>query len=95
MNTIRHFHEHQVFERSLNVAYVALIPEKTGAIELRDFRPISLIGGIYKIIAKLLAERLKRVINKLVDKQQMTFIKGKQIMDAALIANECGLKTSR
>lgn len=42
--------------------------KKTRAIELRDFRPISLIGGIYKIIAKLPSERLKRVISKLVDK---------------------------
>jgi len=56
---------------------------------LRDFRPISLITGVYKIIAKVLAERLKRVISKLVNKHQMDFIKGRQIMDAALIASEC------
>lgn len=89
MNTIRHFHEHQVFEKSLNATFVALIPKKTEAVELRDFRPISLIGGVYKIITKLLAERLKKVINKLVNKYQMAFIKGRQIMDAALIASEC------
>ena len=59
------------------------------ANELRDLRPISLIGGLYKIIAKLLAERLKKVISKLVNKHQMAFIKGRHIMDAALIASEC------
>jgi len=60
-----------------------------GVNDLRDFRPISLITGVYKIIAKVLAERLKGVISKLVNKHQMAFIKGSQIMDAALIASEC------
>lgn len=60
-----------------------------GANDLGDFRPISLITGLYKIIAKVLAERLKRVISKLLNKHRMAFIKGRQIMDAALIASEC------
>ncbi|XP_047261029.1 uncharacterized protein LOC124894378 [Capsicum annuum] len=68
---------------------VTLIPKKTEAVELKDFRPISLIGGVYKIIAKILAEGLKTMINKLVNKHQMAFIKGRQIMVVALIASEC------
>ncbi|WMV26358.1 hypothetical protein MTR67_019743 [Solanum verrucosum] len=43
---------------------------------------------MYKLLSKVLTERLKGVIGKLVDAQQMTFIKGRQIMDAVLIANE-------
>lgn len=89
MNTLQHFHSHQVFERSFNATYVALIPKKIGVAALRDYRPINLISGVYKIIAKVLTERLKRVVNKLVNTHQMTFIKGRQIMDAAFIANEC------
>ncbi|XP_049391646.1 uncharacterized protein LOC125856127 [Solanum stenotomum] len=58
-------------------------------MELRDFRPISLISGVYKVFGKLLAERLKKVISKLVNNHQMTFIQGRQIMDAALITSEC------
>uniref|UniRef100_A0A1S3X514 Reverse transcriptase domain-containing protein n=1 Tax=Nicotiana tabacum TaxID=4097 RepID=A0A1S3X514_TOBAC len=53
-----------------------------------DFRPISLIGSFYKLLSKVLTERLKRVVGKIVDAQQMTFIKGRQIIDAVLIANE-------
>ena len=40
--------------------FVSLIPKKLGASELKDFRLISLIIGIYKVLAKILAERLKR-----------------------------------
>ncbi|XP_075111257.1 uncharacterized protein LOC142181712 [Nicotiana tabacum] len=82
------FHSQEMFEKSFNATYIALIPKKTGAQELRDFRPISLIESFYKLLSKVLTERLKRVVGKLVDAQQMAFIKGRQIMDAVLIANE-------
>lgn len=86
---VQHFHEKGTFEKCFNATLVALIPKKVGANELKDFIPISLIGSFYKIMSKILAERLKKVIGKLVDTQPMAFIKGKQIMDAMLIANEC------
>lgn len=58
-------------------------------MDLKDYTPISLIGSVYKIISKVLTQRPKTVINKLVDTQQMAFIKGRKIIDAALIANVC------
>lgn len=45
-------------KRSFNVTFVALILKKTRAIGLNDYRPISLIGGVSKIIARLLVGRL-------------------------------------
>jgi hypothetical protein len=69
------FHEHCQFERSLNATFVALIPKKHGANELRDFRPISLVGGLYKIIAKLLANRLSVVLGKIISPSQNAFVK--------------------
>lgn len=88
-NTVHDFHVNQRTERSFNATYAAFIPKKAGASKLKDFRPISLITGIYKVIAKILAERLKKVVDRLVNKHQMAFIKGRQIMGAALIASEC------
>lgn len=88
MKAFHNFHEHGFFEKSFNATFIALIPKKKGAKELRDFRPISLIGSVYKLFSKVLTERLKGVISKLVYGQQMDFIKGRQIMDAVLVANE-------
>ena len=43
---------------------------------------------MYKIFSKVLTERLKKVMYKHVGSQQLAFIKGRQIMDVVLIANE-------
>ena len=43
------FHGGYSFEKSLNATFVSLIPKKTEAMEIKDFRPISLVGGVYKI----------------------------------------------
>lgn len=59
---IQNFHK-KYFEKSLNATYVALIPNKVETEELKDFKPISLIGGgvggFYKIITKHLAKTQK------------------------------------
>lgn len=68
---------------------MALIPKKDGAKDLKDFRPISFIVSAYKLISKSLTERLKKVMYKLVDTQQMAFLRGRQITDAVFIANVC------
>lgn len=82
------FYKKGSFARSLNSTFIALIPKKKGAEEIKDFRPISLLGSVYKIFSKLMAGRLKKVINSLISPNQNAFIKGRQITDAALVANE-------
>nr|GEV18835.1 ADP-ribosylation factor 2-like [Tanacetum cinerariifolium] len=57
-------------------------------IHIKDFRPISLIGVHYKIIAKILANRLSKLIDKIVSKEQTAFIAGRQILDGPLILSE-------
>ena len=72
MTVLHYFHELNSFEKSLNATFVALIPKKTAAVEVKDFRPISLVGGIYKILAKMLANRL--VLPKIISTSQNAFV---------------------
>ena len=72
---MKEFHEHGRFVRSLNSIFLVLIPKKAGVEDLRDFRPISLVGGLYKLLAKVLANRLKKAVGKVVSSAQNAFMR--------------------
>jgi len=67
------FYQHCKFEKSLNVIFIVLIPKKNDASNIRDFRPISLVGSIYKTLAKVLANRLKVVLDQLIHESYKIF----------------------
>jgi hypothetical protein len=71
------FHNSCQFEKSLNATFVSLIPKKADAVEVKDFRPISLVRGVYKIISKVLANRLKSVLGKIISSSQNAVIGGR------------------
>lgn len=52
--------------RGCNGAFIALIPKTENPQSFKDFRPISMVGCLYKIVAKLLARRLQRVMHHLI-----------------------------
>nr|GEX85411.1 putative RNA-directed DNA polymerase, eukaryota, reverse transcriptase zinc-binding domain protein [Tanacetum cinerariifolium] len=64
-----------------NSSFIALIPKTPGANMVKDFRPISLIGCMYKIIAKILMNRLIGVIGDIVNEVQSAFIADRKILD--------------
>ncbi|GJT19431.1 RNA-directed DNA polymerase, eukaryota, reverse transcriptase zinc-binding domain protein [Tanacetum coccineum] len=76
------------FPRGCNSSFIALILKVQDAKVVKDFRPISLIGIMYKIIAKVLANRLSIVIPNLISEAQSAFVFNRQILDGPFILNE-------
>ncbi|RVX18605.1 Transposon TX1 uncharacterized 149 kDa protein [Vitis vinifera] len=73
VDLFKEFYEQRSFVKSLNTTFLILIPKKRGAEDLGDFRPISLLGGLYKLLAKVLVNRLKKVLGKVVSVDQNAF----------------------
>ncbi|GJS69302.1 hypothetical protein Tco_0702143 [Tanacetum coccineum] len=68
------------FPKVCNSSFIALISKVHNAKFVTDFRPISLIGCQYKIIGKILANRLSGVIGSCINPVQSAFIKGRNIL---------------
>nr|GEX76094.1 RNA-directed DNA polymerase, eukaryota [Tanacetum cinerariifolium] len=82
------FFDHGFFLRGCNSSFIALIPKVTDTKFVTDFWPVSLIGSVYKVVTKILANRLAMVISDLVSNTQSAFIAGRQIHDGPFILNE-------
>ena len=83
MAVFKHFQRYSMFERSLDASFLSLIPKKNNAIDVKDFRPISLVGSVYKLLSKVLTNRLRVVLDCLISESQNSFISGRQILDCA------------
>jgi hypothetical protein len=69
------FHEQGKFVNCINSTFIVLILKRHGAKEIKDFRPISLVSGIYKIISKVLANRMRGVMDRVISKPQNAFVR--------------------
>ncbi|GJT35204.1 putative RNA-directed DNA polymerase, eukaryota, reverse transcriptase zinc-binding domain protein [Tanacetum coccineum] len=85
---VQEFSHTNIIPKGCNSSFIALIPKVSNAKIVSDFRPISLIGCQYKIISKILVNRLSKVIGNLISPVQTAFLKGRNILDGPLILNE-------
>ena len=82
------FHANEVLPKGMLAYFVTLIPKVSSPLELKDCRPISLLGCLYKLLAKVLARRLSAVMNSIISPNQSVFLKGRHLVDGVLVVNE-------
>ena len=76
---IEAFFEEEICLRSVNTSHITLIPKKDGPSTAADYRPISLLNTSFKLITKVLANRLQKIIRQIIHKNQYGFIKTRNI----------------
>jgi len=76
VQAIRNFHSTGFIPRGCNATFITLIPKKDNPSNLNEFRPISLVGCVYKILSKIIANRLKKVLPNIIDVNQSASLMG-------------------
>ncbi|KAL5563737.1 hypothetical protein UlMin_033484 [Ulmus minor] len=74
---------------SINETIITLIPKIKNPTQITEFWPISLCNVLYKIISKMLANRLRKVMDNIISEEQSAFIPGRLISDNDIIGFEC------
>jgi len=74
--------------RQINHTFIALIPKKENPSETQHFKPISLCTTVYKTISKIIVNRLRPLLDKLVSPVQSAFIPERSIHDNILLSHE-------
>ena len=64
LGVFNEFFENGIVNACTNSICICLIPKKVSSLKLKDYRPISLVTSLYKILAKVLASRLKEVMGE-------------------------------
>jgi hypothetical protein len=72
----------------LNEALITLLPKKVGAVDLEDFRPITLVHSFVHLLTKVMARHLAPRMNEVVGENQTAFIQGRCIQDNFLLVRE-------
>nr|KYP72194.1 Transposon TX1 uncharacterized [Cajanus cajan] len=85
---VQQFYENAKLPKGTNSSFISLISKVDNPMQLNDYRPISLVGCMYKLLAKTLARRLKVVLPSLVDEREMAFVEGRGLLQSAVILNE-------
>ena len=74
--------------QDVNHTFLVLIPKIDFPEKLKDFRPISLCNVIYKIVTKIVVNRIKPILSKVVSPNQCSFVPGRLSSDNIIVAQE-------
>ena len=87
-NLLSDLHRRGRINKEMNATFITLIPKVPNPVSLHDYRPISLVWCLYKLLAKILVNWLRRVIPLIISPFQGVFGAKRQILDGVLFANE-------
>ena len=82
------FYANEVLPKSFLSFFVTLIPKVSAPLSLNQYRPISLLGSLYKLFSKVLAKRLAKVINSIISISQSAFLKERHLVDGVLVTSQ-------
>ncbi|KAK3218614.1 hypothetical protein Dsin_012584 [Dipteronia sinensis] len=82
------YHKDSTIVKEMNITFIALILKCGKPETMKDFKPISLVGCIYKLLAKVLANCVKKVMNLVIGESQMAFVNDRQIEDSFVIVED-------
>ncbi|GJS62972.1 RNA-directed DNA polymerase, eukaryota [Tanacetum coccineum] len=85
---VKWFFDHNMFAKGCNSSFITLIPKINDPKFVNEYRPICLIGSLYKVVTKILAIRLGSVIDNLISEVQSAFLPKRQILDGPFVINE-------
>lgn len=72
------FHINGILAKGMNYTFIGLIPKVENPQRLGGFRPILVVGRLYKVLANVFVNRLQKVIGSIISKSQLAFVKGRQ-----------------
>ena len=85
---VKSFFKTGFLPKGINSTILALMPKKKDSKTMKDYRPISCCNVIYKVISKILANRLKLILPKFISPNQSAFVKDRLLMENVLMASE-------
>ena len=85
-SAVREFFLNGKILKEINATLIALVPKIDTPNKVYDFRPIACCNVIYKCISKVLTNRIKEGLCKIVSLNQSAFVPGRHIQDNILIA---------
>lgn len=85
---VKDFESSGILAKGCNSSFISLIPNSNDPLYLKDYRPINLVGCLYKVLSKILVNHLKRVLDKIICPEQTAYVEGRNILDGPLLLNE-------
>lgn len=74
--------------KGVNSTILALVPKKKDSLEMKDYRPIACCNVLYKVVSKILANRLKVILPSIITENHSAFIKGRLLIENVFLASE-------